>query len=351
MAKNKIDVYKDWLKINAANRPLNYYQLLRLKTFEDDIALIRKQYRELNAYIRKFATGDYIEESQALLNEMAKAMLCLTDAERKEDYDFRLGRKKEGAETDQVGRRTFEDVLLENRVLTPEQLKKSKMYADAVGLDLEMAIIQQKHAAPENVMMAYAEANGYPFVNLDDVPVDEYYVPQINPVLARQHSFIPILSDMGKLILASPTPLDLDVEAELQQLFRMPVRCAICTPSQVNAAIAKYYPRDAVQIFVDHDDPQEQTGAGAANPAAGPAKKTAVKKNKSKEPLSKAAKMNRLKISGMTANFAFLITMFGRYFMNSRIPAWNYVPSALIAAVILGGIAFWFTSKEIEPKE
>lgn len=347
MAKIKIDVYKEWLKINATNRPLNYYQLLRLKMFEDDISLIRKQYRDLNAYIRKFATGDYIEESQSLLNEMAKAMLCLTDAERKEDYDFRLGRKKDGVETDQIGRRTFEDVLLENRVLTPEQLKKSKMYADAVGLDLEMAIIQQKHAAPENVMMSYAEANGYPFVNLDDVPVDEYYVPQINPVLARQHSFIPILSDMGKLILASPTPLDLDLEAELQQLFHMPVRCAICTPSQVNAAIAKYYPRDAVQVFVGNDDTTEQAGGKAA---ADPVN-VVRKKKKDKEPLSKAAKINRLKISGMTANFAFLITMFGRYFMNSKIPAMNYLPSAIIAAVIFGSIAFYFTSKEIEPKD
>ena len=121
----KLDVYRDWLKISATNRPLNYYQILKLKMFEDDPAVIRKHYRELNAYIRKFATGDYIEESQKLLNTLAKAMLCLTDHERKEEYDFSLGRKGKEIE----GPRTLETILLQNKVVTPEQIKKAKGFS------------------------------------------------------------------------------------------------------------------------------------------------------------------------------------------------------------------------------
>ena len=37
-------------------RPLNHYQLLRLKQFEDDTAKIRDHYRKMNAHVRKFAT-------------------------------------------------------------------------------------------------------------------------------------------------------------------------------------------------------------------------------------------------------------------------------------------------------
>ncbi|MBQ7029994.1 MAG: hypothetical protein IJN32_07095, partial [Thermoguttaceae bacterium] len=241
-----IDVYKEWLKIEAPNRPLNYYQLLKFNRFEDDPAVIRKRYRELNAYVRKFATGDFIEESQALLNELAKAMLCLTDAERKAEYDFSLGRKQAAAETSTSGRRTFEGIVVEEKLATPEQLKKAKNLSDAVGLPLHQALLQQKTAEPERIMMAYAESEGLPFVNLEDVPVDEYYAPQIEPATARQHSFVPVMADMGKLILASPEPLSLDVEDELRLIFDMPTRCAICTPQQVNAAIEKYYPRGAV---------------------------------------------------------------------------------------------------------
>ncbi|MBI1903276.1 MAG: general secretion pathway protein GspE, partial [Planctomycetia bacterium] len=67
-----IDVYREWLKIADANRPLNHYQLLKLKLFEDDAARIREHYRKLNEHVRKYASGQYGDESQKLLNELAK---------------------------------------------------------------------------------------------------------------------------------------------------------------------------------------------------------------------------------------------------------------------------------------
>ena len=88
-----------------------------------------------------------------------------------------------------------------------------------------------------------------PFIDLNDVPVDEYYAPQMDPNTARQHSFVPVMADMGKLILASPEPISLDVEDELRLLFDLPVRCAICTPTQINAAIAKMTAEGKVEEF------------------------------------------------------------------------------------------------------
>ncbi len=52
---------------------------MRLKQFEDDIGKIREHYRKMNAHVRKFAAGEFAKQSQDLLNELAKAMLCLTD--------------------------------------------------------------------------------------------------------------------------------------------------------------------------------------------------------------------------------------------------------------------------------
>ncbi len=353
MAKAKIDVYKDWLKIDDTNRPLNYYQLMKLKPFEDDTALIRKRYKELNEYIRKFATGDYIEESQSLLNELVRAMLCLTDTDRKADYDFKLGRKDDSKEQQIGGRRSFEDILLENSILSPEQIKKSQMYADAVGVGLEMAIIQQKAAVPEVVMMAYAESQGLPFVNLEEVPVDAYYVPQIDPNMARQYSFIPVLSDMGKLILASPTPVNLDIASELEAMFRMPIRSAICTPAQINAAITKYYPRGAVQRFVGalSDNPDERNeqleASGQLDNTIIPTK---AKKKKSKyAPLSKKAKLNRLKMTVVFFNFTFLLFLFTQYMMNMRVPKWTTICIyAFLGASIAAVITWVVTSRELD---
>lgn len=343
--KMAIDVYKEWLKIEAPNRPLNYYQLLKFNRFEDDPAVIRQRYRELNAYVRKFATGDFIEESQALLNELAKAMLCLTDAERKAEYDFSLGRKQAAAETSTSGRRTFEGIVVEEKLATPEQLKKAKNLSDAVGLPLHQALLQQKTAEPERIMMAYAESEGLPFVNLEDVPVDEYYAPQIEPATARQHSFVPVMADMGKLILASPEPLSLDVEDELRMIFDMPTRCAICTPQQVNAAIEKYYPRGAVRQVAKRD-----ASGGSAPQEAKASKEKGAKK--AKEPretveLSEAAKKNRTKLALVCFNFGFMAGMFGMK-LGMSAPTWQALAVGVVGGGIASGIAWACAPKEVE---
>ncbi|HBT78528.1 MAG TPA: hypothetical protein DEB39_16765, partial [Planctomycetaceae bacterium] len=260
MAKSSIDVYKEWLGIAETNRPLTHYQLLKLPQFEDNPGTIRKAYRDLNAHVRKYASGDYYEESQVLLNELAKAMLCLTDAVRKLEYDAGLGRKVQTTKA----RRSLEDILRLNKIVPEDRMKQVKGYADAVGIDLQEAVLQQKIATAEIVMLAYAESIGLPFISIDDVGVDEEIAPQINPNTARQHSFVPVLADHGTLILASPKPVNPDVEEELRMIFEMPVRCAICTPAQINTAIARYYPKDAVQLMA------RKTGqpVRAAGPAA-----------------------------------------------------------------------------------
>jgi len=242
MAKKQIDVYREWLGITETARPLNYYQLLKLKLFEDDPAKIRAAYRQLNAHVRRYATGEYGPESQALLNELTKAMLCLTDAQRKREYDITLGRKEEG----EFRRRSFEEVLLANKVLTPEQLNKARSFSMTVGLDIRDAVLQQRLATPEVVMQSYAEAVGLPYVDLGEMTLDEALIRRVPATIARPHSCIPLLIDDNQLLVASPNPLAPEVEDQLRLRFGIPVRSVLCTPRAVNELIAKYYSREAL---------------------------------------------------------------------------------------------------------
>ena len=237
----ELDVYRDWLGVKETNRPLSHYQLLRLSPFEDNTSKIRTHYRKMNEHVRKFGTGEYADESQTLLNELAKAMLCLTDLQRKREYDASLGR-----ETAEEGRRrSLEEILLAGKVVDQAQLDKARSFSDAVGVELHQAVLQQKLAAPEPVMMAYAESIGLPYLDLKDIGVSAELAAQIPPSLARQHSCAPVLADKNQLLMASPTPLVPDVEEELRLRFEMPVRTVLCTPGQINEAIADFFPRDA----------------------------------------------------------------------------------------------------------
>ncbi|MGA2621949.1 MAG: hypothetical protein ABSF26_30470 [Thermoguttaceae bacterium] len=239
MAK-QIDVYRDWLGITEPARPLTHYQLLRLKLFEDGTAKIREHYQKMSAHVRKFASGEYALQSQALTGELTKALLCLTDTQRKREYDTRLGRKDKSA----VKPRTVEEILLADKAIDAEQLEKAQKFAKAIGVEVLDALLQQKAAAPEVVMQAYAESVGLPFADPAGVPVDETLVPKVPTALARKHSCVPLLCDGGSLLMASPKPLTPEVEEDLGKRFKMPVRTVLCTAGSVDALLAQHYSKD-----------------------------------------------------------------------------------------------------------
>ncbi|MEJ5340438.1 MAG: hypothetical protein WHT09_02630 [Thermogutta sp.] len=315
MAKKPIDVYRDWLGIEETQRPLNYYQLLKLPLFEDDVNKIREQYRKLNAHVRKYATGDYAFESQQLLNELAKAMLCLTDAQRKREYDAMLGRKDFGEGV----RRTVEEILLGNKAITPEALDRARRFAQAVGLPIHDAIIQQKLAPPDVVMQAYAESQGLPFVDLQETAIDVALLDKMPAALARQYSCLPVMVDDNQLLVASPFPLNPDVEETLRHLYGLPVRSVITTPIGINAAITRY--------MSGRGDGRGQKAAAAPQKAAATQKTFA--------PRSPERFRQDLQYAIVAFNLTVIILMLAQ-FMLRTVYDWSTLFGMIILAVIGG---------------
>jgi hypothetical protein len=319
-----IDVYKDWLNIKAENRPLSHYQLLRLKQFEDDSKVIRKHYRQLNAHVRKYASGDYVEQSQSLLNELAKAMLCLTDAQRKQDYDATLGRKTQGPGE----RRSFEQILLAAGIADQTAIQGARQFADAIGLDIHQAALQKKLGEPSVIMLAYAESIGLPYIELSDIGVDETIAPQVPAIMARQHSCVPVMIDANQLIMASPQPINPDVEEELRLRFDMPVRTVICTQASINEAVKEFFPRDAVTT---------------APPAA--SKKSQKKSKPGKVPKPEVEDGEATpdwQIPTILGNFALIGTILTLTFLQT--PSFLLrIGAGLLAGIIVGGVSYLVT--------
>ena len=197
----------------------------------------------MNAHVRKYAAGEFAKQSQDLLNELAKAMLCLTDKQRKGEYDVSLGR---GDQRSGVKGARFEQILLASKVVDQAALDKARNFAKAIGVEMRDALVQQKLARPEAVLPAYAESIGLAVSSIwPTCRSTRAWWRTCRPMLARQHSCVPVLIDNKQLLMASPNPLDPDVEEELRLRFNMPIRSVLCTPANVNEVIAKYFPRDA----------------------------------------------------------------------------------------------------------
>lgn len=332
MAKKPIDVYRDWLGIEDTNRPLNYYQLLRLPLFHDDINAIREQYRKLNAYVRKFATGDYAFESQQLLNELAKAMLCLTDVQRKREYDAMLGRKDFGEGV----RRTVEEVLLANKAVTPEALERARRFAQAVGLAVHEAIIQQKLAPPEAVVQAYAESEGLPYLDLEDMTIDESLINVLPAAFVRQNSCVPVMIDDNQVLVASPFPINPDVEEQLRHRFGLPVRTVITTPASLNAAILKYY-----------------SGRGGSATSAAPARSgstpAASAASKPAAPRTPERFRQDLQYATVAFNMTVILLMLIQFFLRPMYGFGALLGAFFIAALVgavAGAATFFYRSRQ-----
>lgn len=331
----ELDVYRDWLGIKEPERPLNYYQLLRLKKFEDDPVRIGTHYRKMNAHVRKYAAGDFAKESQDLLNELAKAMLCLTDARRKAEYDASLGREV----TAPGRRRSFEELLLLRKVIDQEQLQKARNFANAVGLDVRDAVIQQKLARTDVVFQIYAESLGLPYIDLSDIGCDAELLPQVPAMLARKHSCVPVMVDDGQLLMASPHPLSHEVEDQLRLRLGKPVRSLICTPAGVNAVIAQHYPKEAaaaeMAAAASSATGQKAAGTSTADGAAetDPAAAAELKKQ-------------RRMITLMSFNFTLMAVVFWQTFLKGLFmtapptPFMTTIATGLVAGAAVAGTVY-----------
>ena len=225
-------------------------------------------------------------------------------------------------------RRTLETILLDNKLVSTEQLGQITRYANAVGIDLYEAVLQKKIAPSDDVMMAYAESIGLPFIHLTDVSIDDALTVQIDPITARQYSFMPISIDQGHVLLATTKPIIPDVEAELRMIFNLPVRCAICTPAELNDAITEYFPRGSSRIIKT-----ERENIPLPKPVA--------EESEPVEPMSDEEKKNRLMMSFVALNFTVAFVCFVLYSLHipkSIHNTWYQFLLLALLGMIIGGV-------------
>lgn len=291
-----IDVYKEWLGIPEGPRPPDHYQLLRLVQFEDDSDKIRKNYKKLNTHVRKYATGQYQNESQSLLNELAKAMLCLTDEELKQEYDRGLGRVIDDRDAT-TGRRPMTSYLIDDGILSHDQVKDIKSHSERSGLSLRDSMVQLKLVEPDAAARALAHEIGRPFVDLAEMLPDDSILDQVPRSVVRRHVCLPLFADGGGLLVACVEEPDQELHDEIRLRFNLPIHPVIATPLAINQAIAKYY-----AAGMRKEAPEVVKGSKSSSGAAPKKRRSAM----SEEELLQQAQMGMLGMCWAIAGFCFL---------------------------------------------
>lgn len=308
-------------------RPQTHYDLLKLKALEPDVAVVRKHFGKMVEQVRaKAAEEPTSGRWPQLLKDLTQAMLVLCDARRKNDYDQTIGGKA-GRDVRLVG---IEKLVRARKVLDDEALEKAKKLSDTLNLDLHEAIINQKLALPETIMPLYAESIGLPYVELSWLEFDESLMPTVPAVMARQNTFTPVLKDDDQIIVAATKPLKPEIEDQLRLRFGAQIRQVIGTKSAVDAAIGKYYSREAA-VKQMHAVPQAAQSSSSSSAAAAPAR------DKPKLSRQERAK-NKLKIGAVSGMMTAMTIILGMNFFTD-LPNTN-LTLVYLSGLGAGGIAF-----------
>lgn len=340
-----MDVYKEWLGIPEGSRPPNHYELLRLVQFEDDPDKIRAHYKKLNAHVRKYATGPYSVQSQELLNELAKAMLCLTDSSRKRDYDEGLGREFP-AELDVFGRQPILDVLTQQGLISRDQKTEVEEFASRRGLTHRDAVVQMKLVDPVKAAQALAIQLGYPYVDLEDMLPEDDALDLVSRDLVKRHSFIPLFIDDGQLLIACVDQPEHELEDELRIRANCPIRVAITTPRAINQAIAQQFApgmRDEAKL-------SGSSGQGATSTGGKTEKKKQQKAGprKSFDELNPEEKKIRKQYGQLMILWGFGVPMLPALMKVIAPLQFAWYPNLLswIGAALIGpAVTYWVTQK------
>ena len=324
-----IDVYKAWLGIPEGPRPPDHYTLLRLVKFEDDVDKVSANYKKLNGHVRKYASGKYRIESQELLTELAKAMLCLTDPERKRELDESMGRvfEDDGAES---GRQPMERVLVDQGHITRDQMKEVHEFAERRGLEMHDAVVQMKLADAETAAQALAQELGLSYVDLSEMAPDDSVLDRVPRSLVKRNTILPLFLDDDVLLVACVDEPTHELEDELRLRFEVPMRRVIASPKAINQGIAKYYAAGR----------RDEAAAAQALAASSKSKAKPEKQKKKKPPkpisqLTPEELRQRKLIGALIAMWAIVGSVVAGQFLPGANLFVEYLPALIVTPIVI----------------
>lgn len=170
------DLYSTWLHVPPGPRPPDYYALLRLAPFCDDVELIefavQRQMERLDTHALHPDPAKR-EACQSLMNEVARARTTLVSEQRRAEYDRGLSARRE-AEHQQpptAGARPPEIAMMKVRgMVVPTTLVPSRPRSP------EASALPAQEAAPEQPIAAVKPAEEAPAAQ--KVPDDQMPVPE-----------------------------------------------------------------------------------------------------------------------------------------------------------------------------
>jgi type IV pilus assembly protein PilB len=133
------------------------------------------------------------------------------------------------------------ELLLREKVLTPDQLKSALEVQKEKNVPLQTAVVSLGLVTEEDMAQALSRQLGYPYIDLDQFEVYPDVVNLIPLEIVKKYMIMPIHRIRSFLTLAMVDPTDLEVIEDIRFRTGLSIQPVIASESGILNAINKYY--------------------------------------------------------------------------------------------------------------
>lgn len=141
----------------------------------------------------------------------------------------------------EVERTKLDELLVEKKVITTDQLKMAHEFQRSVGGKLTAVLVKLGFVTDENLAKFIGEQQGLEVIDLDSMWLPDNLVKKIPRDLIEKHHVFPIAFKDDILTLATSEPMDFEATEEIQLVTNYRIEMALATRSAIQRSINRSF--------------------------------------------------------------------------------------------------------------
>jgi type IV pilus assembly protein PilB len=138
-------------------------------------------------------------------------------------------------------RKSLGESLVEQKIITDEQLKSAVKESEKSGEPLRKILVKLGLASDEDICNFFEEQLGIPRIDLKNFLIDSKILSLVPESLAKKYNLIPLFKTGDTLTIATAEPLNVIALDELRIKTKSNIEPTVATETEVRNAINQYY--------------------------------------------------------------------------------------------------------------
>ena len=145
------------------------------------------------------------------------------------------------------------DILIEENLLTEEQLSQALYEQRRTGKPLAVILISTDVVSEEDIVITLSEQLGIPHLRVESYEIPAEVLAEVPEGIARRYHLIPVAKTGNSLTIAMSDPLNIVAVDDVRMLTGHEIETVVSLDSEVKKAIERYYAGKDVDMD-DFDD-------------------------------------------------------------------------------------------------